>query len=157
MFQLTLETNKKDVRHSLNLPKHFVAASGVVLNEQKQVLLQKRADKKTWELPGGVIELDEKIEDGAVREIFEETGMNVKINCLSGIYKNLRSGVVAFNFLCEIESGTLTLSEETIDVGFFPYDAALNLIQSFRHLERLKDAYKLIEEGNYKQFELKYN
>jgi 8-oxo-dGTP pyrophosphatase MutT (NUDIX family) len=50
-------------------------AAGVVLNDEGELLLGRRADTGTWGLPGGIIEPGEQPADGAVREIFEETGV----------------------------------------------------------------------------------
>jgi 8-oxo-dGTP pyrophosphatase MutT (NUDIX family) len=50
-------------------------AAGVVLDDDGQVLLGRRADTGIWALPGGIIEPGEEPADAAVREIFEETGV----------------------------------------------------------------------------------
>jgi len=50
-------------------------AAGVVLDDDGQVLLGRRADTGIWALPGGIIEPGEAPADAAVREIFEETGV----------------------------------------------------------------------------------
>lgn len=49
----------------------------IILNEQKEVLLQKRHDG-TWGLPGGLMDLGESFEEVAKREVFEETGLVVE-------------------------------------------------------------------------------
>lgn len=59
----------------------------IILNEQNEVLLQKRHDG-TWGLPGGLMDLGESFEEVAKREVFEETGLvvnNLKLlNVFSG-------------------------------------------------------------------------
>jgi ADP-ribose pyrophosphatase YjhB (NUDIX family) len=50
--------------------------------------------------PGGVLELGEQFEDGVRREVREETGLDVHVDRLTGVYKNLRLGVVALVFRC---------------------------------------------------------
>ena len=52
-----------------------VGASVIVEDEQGRVLLQKRTDNHCWGYPGGSTELDERVEDAAARELFEETGI----------------------------------------------------------------------------------
>ena len=53
-----------------------VAASGIVFNEKRQILLQKRADNGQWGLPSGYVDTGESVEHGAIREIWEETGIH---------------------------------------------------------------------------------
>ena len=62
----------------------------IIENENKEILLQERTDKNIWGLPGGCQELGEQLEDTAIREAYEETGIKlnkdnlVLINTLSG-------------------------------------------------------------------------
>jgi 8-oxo-dGTP pyrophosphatase MutT (NUDIX family) len=56
-------------------PLWLSTAAGVVLDDNGQVLLGRRADTGIWALPGGIIEPGEEPADAAVREIFEETGV----------------------------------------------------------------------------------
>lgn len=51
------------------------AASIIIVNEKNQILLGKRTDNHKWGYAGGSIELDERVEDCARRELFEETGL----------------------------------------------------------------------------------
>ena len=62
----------------------------IIENEKQKILLQERTDKNIWGLPGGCQELGEQLEDTAIREAYEETGIKlnkdnlVLINTLSG-------------------------------------------------------------------------
>lgn len=51
------------------------AASIIIVNEKNQILLGKRTDNHQWGYAGGSIELDERVEDCARRELYEETGL----------------------------------------------------------------------------------
>ena len=51
------------------------AASIICVNEKGQILLGKRIDNHLWGYAGGSVEIDEKAEDAAKRELFEETGL----------------------------------------------------------------------------------
>jgi 8-oxo-dGTP pyrophosphatase MutT (NUDIX family) len=105
------------------------AASAIVINEHGDVLLQKRADTGQWSLPGGALELGESIAETIIREVREETGLQVSVDRVTGVYSNPRH-VVAFSdgevrqqfsvcFLCAIEGGQLAPGEEATEVGFF--------------------------------------
>ncbi|MBP3648824.1 MAG: NUDIX domain-containing protein [Clostridia bacterium] len=64
----------------------LVFSGGCILNDQGQVLLQKRGDSGLWGFPGGAIELGESPEAAAIRETQEETGLQVAVGGLIGIY-----------------------------------------------------------------------
>ena len=61
-------------------------AGGCIFNDQGKVLLQRRGDSNKWGFPGGAIELGEALEMTAVREAKEETGLDVSVRRLIGVY-----------------------------------------------------------------------
>ncbi|MEV6794864.1 NUDIX domain-containing protein [Streptomyces sp. NPDC051320] len=97
-------------------PLHSVSVAGVVIREDGRVLTIKRADNGTWEPPGGVLELSEAPEDGVRREVYEETGVKVQVDRLTGVYKNTTRGIVALVFRCHAEGGREQLSDESTAV-----------------------------------------
>lgn len=80
------------------------------------MLAIKRRDNGHWEPPGGVLELDESIHDGLKREVAEETGLEIRPGALSGVYKNLRRGIVALVFRAEVVAGASTTTEEAAEL-----------------------------------------
>ena len=70
-------------------PRHSVSVSGVITDDHGRALLIQRRDNHHWEPPGGVLELDEAIEDGLRREVREETGLDIEPDTLTGVYKNM--------------------------------------------------------------------
>ena len=92
--------------------RHSVSVSGVITDDHGRALLIQRRDNGRWEPPGGVLELDESIEDGLRREVREETGLDVEPDTLSGIYKNMSRGIVALVFRCKVTGGQLTTNDE---------------------------------------------
>jgi len=106
-----------------------------VFNERGEILLQKRADNGFWSMPGGAVDPGESVEQGARREVWEETGLHVRVVRLVGVYSDPRNymitqypgGDIVHNvslcFVCERVSGTLQLSHESTDIGYFPVDA----------------------------------
>jgi 8-oxo-dGTP diphosphatase len=97
-------------------PKHSVSVAAAVVNEGGQLLGVRRRDNGRWEPPGGVLELGETIHDGLVREVLEETGLVIEPDYLTGVYKNMRRGIVALVFRCHIVSGEPSPTAEASQV-----------------------------------------
>jgi len=95
---------------------HSVSVAGAVVGEDGRFLVIRRADNGRWEPPGGVLEVEEDVEAGVRREVWEETGVRVRVGPLTGVYKNMKRGIVALVFRCEAVSGTPRASEEAADV-----------------------------------------
>ena len=96
--------------------RHSVSVSAVIVGEDDRVLLVRRRDNGRWEPPGGVLELDETIEAGLRREVREETGLEVEVERLTGVYKNMSLGVVALVFRCSPAGGALQTGLETAEL-----------------------------------------
>ena len=64
----------------------LVHAGGCIFNDRGEVLLQRRGDCDQWGFPGGTVELGETPQMAAVREVKEETGLDVAVGDLIGIY-----------------------------------------------------------------------
>jgi ADP-ribose pyrophosphatase YjhB (NUDIX family) len=73
-----------------------VAVGAVVRNESGGVLMIQRTDNGLWALPGGAQEIGETPSEAAVREIYEETGINTRVTGLVGIYSDPRH-VIAYD------------------------------------------------------------
>ncbi|KEK22666.1 NUDIX hydrolase [Bacillus gaemokensis] len=108
-------------------PKHFVSAGVVVLNDEGKILLI-RGSRRGWEQPGGQVEEGESIQDAVIREVKEETGIDIKVTKFCGIYQNLSSGVCATCWLAKSIGGKLATSSESLEVGFFTVDEALKMV-----------------------------
>jgi 8-oxo-dGTP pyrophosphatase MutT (NUDIX family) len=65
-----------------------VAVAVVVRDDSGRVLLIQRTDNGLWALPGGAQEIGESVSQAAVREVEEETGIQISLNGISGIYSN---------------------------------------------------------------------
>jgi len=82
-----------DYYHDPNAPPPnsvVPSANVVVVNDTGQVLLIRRTDNDNWALPGGAMDLGESLLDAARRETAEETGVQVQITGLVGIYTDPR-------------------------------------------------------------------
>lgn len=108
------------------------AASAVVTDEDGRLLLAKRTDNNLWTIPGGTMKPGETITQTAIREVKEETGIDVEVVSLVGIYSNPQH-VVEYSdgevrqqfsvcFACRPIGGELATSDETSEVGYFSPD-----------------------------------
>ena len=97
-------------------PKHSVSVAGIVVRDDGRVLVIKRNDNGHWEAPGGVLELDEPFEAGVQREVLEETGLEVTVERLTGVYKNLTHGIVALVYRCRPAGGEPQPTEEAREI-----------------------------------------
>ncbi|MDF2091091.1 NUDIX domain-containing protein [Knoellia sp. 3-2P3] len=124
-------------------PRHSVSVAGVILDaDGSHVLLVKRRDNGRWEPPGGVLELGESIEAGLRREVREETGVEVDVEGLSGVYKNMTHGIVALVFRCMATSEPLNEAEEAVAVAWQPVDQ-LDSLMPPAYAVRVRDALTL--------------
>lgn len=105
-----------------DLPRHSVSAGAAVIRDDGRVLAIKRRDNGAWVQPGGIVELDEDPRDTVVREVFEETGIKVAAEALTGIYKNMRRGVVSLVFRCCVIGGEPRPTAEAADVAWLTVD-----------------------------------
>ena len=109
-------------------------AAAIIVNENGQILLQSRADRDKWGLPGGCQELGERFEDTVIREIKEETNLDVKeedlelIAVVSGESRKNEypNGDVVINntilYCVKKYSGELKWDSESKEMKFFDLD-----------------------------------
>jgi 8-oxo-dGTP diphosphatase len=120
-------------------PRHSVSVAAAIVDEGGQLLAVRRRDNGHWEPPGGILELDETIQAGLVREVREETGLEIEPEALSGVYKNMRRGIIALVFRCRIVGGELRPTQEAEQVSWLSPDDVQNLMDE-AYATRLLDA-----------------
>jgi ADP-ribose pyrophosphatase YjhB (NUDIX family) len=127
-------------REKGNLMKE-IAVNVAVLQDEK-ILLTQRDDFETWILPGGGVEDGESVAQAAIRETKEETGLEVELTGLVGIYSrlgNLLGGHVVL-FTANVIGGEIKCQPgETIAVEWFPFDRIPEPL-SLGHKRRIEDA-----------------
>jgi len=97
----------------------------VVLHEDGFVLVKRGKEpfKGCWAIPGGIVEYGESVEQAALREALEETGLQVRLLALIGVYsepgRDPRGHFVSVAFLAESVGGELKASSDAAEVSVF--------------------------------------
>lgn len=126
-----------------------LGCSAAIFDEQERVLLTKRRDNSQWCLPSGGVEPGESVAEACEREVFEETGLSVRVKRFVGVYSHPdqltiysetdKFQIIALHFEAEVMGGELGLSDETSDVGYFTMKEIEGLEMLGRHKERIID------------------
>ncbi|MBC8170563.1 MAG: NUDIX hydrolase [Anaerolineae bacterium] len=138
---------RQKIGHDM-LPMPAVAA--IIFNEAGEVLLQLRSDNHLWALPGGAIEIGEEPAEAVIREVWEETGLQVLPERISGVYSGKMGltrypngdevAITAITFVCRVVGGELKTDEdETLELGYFKVDVLPEDIMG-RHQIRIQHA-----------------
>ncbi|MFC1601572.1 NUDIX domain-containing protein, partial [Candidatus Sumerlaeota bacterium] len=126
------------------------AACAIVFDEEKRVLLQQRSDNGLWAIPGGAIEAGETAAAAAIRETREETGYDVEVVRLLGVYSHPDDTTVRYPdgnswewvtvaFECRVTGGRPATSDETLDMQWYPTEALPSSLKP-SHKSRILDA-----------------
>lgn len=117
--------------------------------DELSVLLIERGGepyKGCWAFPGGFLEMDETVEEGAVRELQEETGLVIapgsgrlkQLGCYSRVDRDPRGRVITIAFYAVIPKAAVAGSDDASDARWFPVSALPPL--AFDHDQILTDA-----------------
>ena len=137
----------KYIRSMVGDHKILLTAACVVLcNEDNEVLLQERSDSLKWGLPGGLMELEESIVDCAIREVKEESNLDIELTGFIGVFNNPmmrwfdhdEARILAFAFTGKVINGELRVNDhESKSFRYFPYHSLPTL--------HSKDTYEIID------------
>src|SRR6266851_1747073 len=126
-----------------------VGSSAAVTDDENRILLQRRSDSGNWALPGGTMDIGETLAESAIREVREETGFDVRIERIVGIYSDpghvfaYDDGEVRQEFnIClaaTIVGGELAVSRESTDVRFFAPEDIPDIQIHESILKRIRD------------------
>jgi 8-oxo-dGTP pyrophosphatase MutT (NUDIX family) len=106
------------------------AVAGIIRDADGRVLLQRRADDGGWGLPAGAIDPGETPADAVIREVYEETGLEVRPTRVIGVFGGTalrfrypngdEAEYTTIVFACEVLGGTLECRDgECIELRFF--------------------------------------
>ena len=129
-----------------------VGCSAVIFDkDRKKILLTRREDNSQWCLPGGGMEPGESASETCIREVEEETGLQVRIKRLIGVYTTpdelivYQDGnkiqLVVLCFEAEMVGGELRLSSETTEYEYFSYQEIQKLDLLMNYTRCIEDAY----------------
>jgi ADP-ribose pyrophosphatase YjhB (NUDIX family) len=124
-------TRRRDYYHDPAAPKAnslVPGGSALVIDQSGRILMQRRTDSGNWSLPGGVMDIGETLQQCVIREVKEETGLDITITGLLGIYTD-PNHVIAYadgevrqefniTYLARVTGGTITVSNESTEVRF---------------------------------------
>ena len=102
--------------------------AGALIEHNQQLLLLQRVDQPfglRWNLPAGYVEVDESPVSAVVRELREESGLEVEVLRLIDVYSyddDPRGSGILIVYECRITGGTLGSSPEGVDPTYFAYD-----------------------------------
>ena len=126
-----------------------LGCSAAIFDEQGRVFLTRRADNGQWCLPSGGMESGESVTEACEREVWEETGLQVRVKRLVGVYSHSdqltvypdgnKFQIVALHFEAEVLNGEPGLSEEATEFGYFSMDEIQEMDFLGRHRERILD------------------
>lgn len=116
-----------ELRKQIGSRKIILNCAGAVIVRDGKILFQRRTDNGKWGLIGGLLEMNETYEQAALREIREETGLEVQLENFLGIFHNHNmvwsngdaAHVIAAMFTASIVSGEPRIDEESYELRFF--------------------------------------
>ncbi len=104
-------------------PKLAVA---VLLEQDGKILLGRRSPGALaggkWSFPAGFVDRGERVEDAAIREVREETGLAIRLDALLGLYSATGQSTVLAAYAGSIGGGTLGAADDLTELAFFPLD-----------------------------------
>jgi len=123
----------------MSMPVHIVATLGFVESDKGELLVVKERRSGKWVFPGGQVEVGENLINGLIREVKEESGIDVEASYLTSIYSNTGTyeghiGVnivptkVMFDFVCKPIGGELSTSDETSDSRWVSKEKVLEMV-----------------------------
>jgi len=122
-----------------------IGAFALIFDDRDRVFLCLGEDVVIWNLPGGGAEQGEPPWTTVVREVREETGLDVRVERLSGVYWRPEQTEVNSAFVCRVVGGTFIKTWEAVEPGYFALDEMPERTVR-RHVARVRDALEHREE-----------
>jgi ADP-ribose pyrophosphatase YjhB (NUDIX family) len=115
-------TQEDFVSQTGDLPRQMVVALVFIRRDDSILLVRQNYGRQFWSLPGGVVEPGESVDQAAVREVKEETGLAVQIKRVVGLYSKPAASALAITFEGTVIGGSLNPANEISECHYFPLD-----------------------------------
>lgn len=124
----------------MSRPLHALIVCILVRDEKERLLLIKHPHRG-WELPQGHVEEGEDLFNAAEREVLEESGYEVRVDKLLGLFtkRSPAPSAVIFGFTARLAGGEATTSDESLEVGWFDAEVAIEMIEHPVNRERVQE------------------
>lgn len=99
-----------------------IGSFAIIFDSEKRILLCHRRDIDAWNLPGGLVESGELPTEAVIRETLEETGLNIEIERLAGIYGKADKDEFVFSFVARVVGGKIKSTDEADECIYFSLD-----------------------------------
>lgn len=122
-----------------------IPAAGAILVQDDQILLVKRAHPPRigwWCVPAGFMEWQEHPSETAVREVKEETGLDIKLTSFFEVYSGQddpRSNAILLLYLADITGGQIQAADDALEVAWFHFDDIPHDIAFESHIQAIAD------------------
>lgn len=122
-----------------------IPAAGAIIVDNNKILLVKRAYPPKigwWCIPAGFMEWNEHPIQTAIREIYEETGLQIKLTSFFEVYSgndDPRNNAILLLYLADITGGELKAADDALEVRYFDFDNLPKNIAFEAHIQALKD------------------
>lgn len=158
-YETGLKTIRKDYAHEATMPKanSMKPAAAVAIINHNKILMLKRIDNGKWTLPGGTMELNESLINCAVREVREETGLNVRLTDVIGTYTDpeirieYSDGEVRREFTIvyygTVLNSNVIIDDESSAYAWIPIDSVMEYPMAVSQKKRIEDILNFCKTG----------
>ena len=133
-------------------PAPYPSIDAIIENGEKIVLIRRGIEpfKGEYSFPGGFVDWGESVEDAVVREVKEETSIDVQPIAILGVYSEMgrdpRGSTMSVAFVCKFVGGDLKAGDDAKDPEWVPIERAKEVLKMSDHPKMLSDYLKWKED-----------